>query len=92
MKAQIALLFRDRAHLLKEYWVFYEQLHSTVQRVSDDDEDEEEEEAETDGRVHGAGEGRRLEASENPKNQRHIQVSLQNQRKRPTGRFYFNTL
>ncbi|XP_053494789.1 GON-4-like protein isoform X2 [Ictalurus furcatus] len=76
MKAQIALLFRDRAHLLKEYWVFYEQLHSTVQRVSDDDEDEEEEEAETDGRVHGAGEGRRLEASENPKNQRHIQGKL----------------
>ncbi|KAI5087375.1 GON-4-like protein [Silurus meridionalis] len=47
MKAQIALLFRDHAHLLEEYWVFYEQLHPTMQSVSDD-EDEEENEVEPD--------------------------------------------
>lgn len=47
VKTQIALLFRDHAHLLEEYWVFYKQLHSTVQHVSDD-EDEEEDEMETD--------------------------------------------
>ncbi|KAI5621678.1 GON-4-like protein [Silurus asotus] len=47
MKAQIALLFRDHAHLLEEYWVFYEQLHPTMQSVSED-EDEEDNEVEPD--------------------------------------------
>ncbi|XP_062865780.1 GON-4-like protein isoform X2 [Trichomycterus rosablanca] len=42
MKAKLALLFRDHAHLLEEYWVFLEQLHPTVQH-----EEEEEEEADT---------------------------------------------
>ncbi|KAF5898085.1 GON-4-like protein, partial [Clarias magur] len=40
MKAQIALVFRDHAHLLKEFWAFYEQLHSTMQRNEDEEEDE----------------------------------------------------
>lgn len=78
MKTRIALLFRDHAHLLEEYWLFYEQLHSTTQRVSDD-EDEEEDEVETDGvsgpqMVHST---EQLEKAGNLKNQTRIQVSLQ---------------
>ncbi|XP_053087385.1 GON-4-like protein isoform X1 [Pangasianodon hypophthalmus] len=75
MKAQIALLFRDHTHLLEEYWVFYEQLHSTVQRGSDD-EDEEEDEVDsmpTAQIVHSVEESQRLEKAENQTNQSHIQ-------------------
>lgn len=70
MKAQIALLFRDHTHLLEEYWVFYEQLHSTMQQHVSEDEDDEEDEMETDGMprahlVHGVGESQHLEKAEN---------------------------
>lgn len=95
MKAQIALLFREHAHLLEEYWVFYEQLHSTAQCVSDD-EGEEEDEVKTD-RTSSAQmvlsveeSPPRLGKAENHKNQSHLQVmdrSLQNPTKSQTGRF-----
>lgn len=77
MKAQIALLFRDHADLLEEYWVFYKQLHSTMQPVSDD-EDEDEDEVETDSMssaqmVH-TEESPQVEKAEIQKNQSRIQV------------------
>lgn len=80
MKAQIALLFRDHAHLLEEYWVFYEQLHSTLQHVSDD-EDEEGDEVETDAvcsaqMMQSAKECLRIEKIENLKYQSQTQVLL----------------
>lgn len=94
MKAQIALLFRDHTHLLEDYWVFYEQLHSTTQRVSDD-EDEEEDEAETYSMpsaqiLHSVEEHQRLKKAENQKHQSPIQVldvSLQNLMKSQTVHF-----
>lgn len=78
MKAQISLLFRGHAHLLKEYWVFYEQLHSMSNVHVSNDEDEEEDDVETDAMsggqtVHGAQECLRMEEIEN---QNHIQVLL----------------
>ncbi|XP_058260739.1 GON-4-like protein isoform X2 [Hemibagrus wyckioides] len=70
MKAQIALLFHDHTHLLEEYWVFYEQLHSTMQQHVSDDEDDEEDQMETDSmpRAHlidSVGESQHLEKAEN---------------------------
>lgn len=72
MKAQIALLFRDHAHLLEEYWVFYEQLHSTMQCMSHD-EDEEEDEVETDS-TPSAQILHSVKKAKNKKNQNSIQV------------------
>ncbi|XP_060760613.1 GON-4-like protein isoform X2 [Neoarius graeffei] len=71
MKAQIALLFRDHAHLLEEYWVFYEQLHSTMQCMSHD-EDEEEDEVETDS-TPSAQILHSVKKAKNKKNQNSIQ-------------------
>ncbi|KAG9279611.1 GON-4-like protein [Astyanax mexicanus] len=48
MKTQLAMLFRDHPHLLEEYWVFFERLHSTVQCRSDDAEEVEEEDLDCD--------------------------------------------
>ncbi|KAM9434447.1 GON-4-like protein [Clarias gariepinus] len=68
MKAQIALVFRDHAHLLKEFWAFYEQLHSSVRR----DEDEEEDEVEADS-VSGAQVVQSVEQSQAEHKQNHVQ-------------------
>lgn len=77
MKTQIALLFWDHAHLLEEYWVFYKQLHSTMQHASDD-EDEEEDEMETDSissdQIVLMEESLQLEKAQNEKNPSLIRV------------------
>lgn len=68
VKAQIALLFRDHPHLLEEYWVFYEQLHPSVQRLSDDDK------METDSVIHSEEKSQRLEKAAFKKNLGNIRV------------------
>ncbi|XP_030644330.1 GON-4-like protein [Chanos chanos] len=42
MKTQIELLFRGHSHLLEEFWVFFKQLHPSVQCLSDEDDEEDE--------------------------------------------------
>ncbi|TSK28277.1 Protein disulfide-isomerase A3 [Bagarius yarrelli] len=76
-KAQIALLFRDHPNLLKEYWLFYKHLHSTIQRMSDDED--EEDEMETDS-MNNVTEHQRLEkeADQKKKNTDIIILSTRN--------------